>query len=1026
MIDSINQSGQYCLPGMGPAAELEAVNFIPTDATHLNGPTESSSQFVGEVRAMSAPDLSTPGTTENREHALIANLDEARRHLRALGPKTDKFVFQTFDDCKDRKDPSMARTFHGTLDEYAEALALLNQSGAGIFVTVNDSLSGGRKKQDITATRAMFREADAPDLPPLPIEPHLVIETSPGKKHEYILLEPTTDFELWEGVLQTVVNKHGGDPGAKGRNRVLRLAGFHHMKDPLHPHPVLIVHESGADRIALDELARMIPPARRNGSVTADRILKQPKAPTGEMSAYARAALDGEVEKVRLAAEGLRNDTLNRAAFSLGQLVAGGELSTAAAETALLDAATAAGLPEGEAMRTIQSGMVGGSKEPRQAPEPRQQSSSTAAEDFAWTTSDARVKNITVEAAQKIDTGKGVKAILASATVATVATVAVANSILPGSTVECDLDLEPDNIQRLRGALEVIPSETRYDRHTSSQIVGWGLRHVKSAIPAHVGAALSTEWDERTGGDSLEIFTTSDPNYRITKPVTTASIYVLAKEHGWTGQTPWPKPEPLIIHQQATPYPLDALPGNIGAAVSEVVRFVQAPVSLTACSALAVVSTAIQGLVDVRRADKLEGPTSIFTLVLADSGERKSSSDGHFSKPIQRWEAEKAEAAKPEIKKYNADVAAWEANRNGLMSAISTASKAGKPTEELALKMNVLEDRKPEEPRVPRLLYADATPEALAFSLAHKWSVGAVMSSEAGIVFGSHGMGKDSAMRNMSILNCFWDGAPVPIDRRTTTSYTVRNVRLTMGLAVQPETIRAFLDSSKGLARGIGFLARFLIAWPESTQGKRLFKEAPDAWPELGKFNRRIGALLDYPLTYDDKGYLSPVMLELSPKAKEAWVAFHDDVEAELNPGREMAEAKDVASKAADNAVRLAALFHVFEVGIEGQISVEHMSAGATIAGWHLYEARRFLGELAVDAGTSNAVTLDGYIIEYCKANHVQEISRRHIQIRGPNCTRLKEKLTAAIKELVDAGRIRETKTGKQTTIEINPKLLED
>jgi len=202
-------------------------------------------------------------------------------------------------------------------------------------------------------------------------------------------------------------------------------------------------------------------------------------------------------------------------------------------------------------------------------------------------------------------------------------------------------------------------------------------------------------------------------------------------------------------------------------------------------------------------------------------------------------------------------------------------------------------------------------------------------------------------------------------------------------------------------------------------------EDAPKLWPELARFHRRLATLLDYPLAYDNEGFLSPVMLELTPEARSAWVAFHNDVEAELNPGRDMAEAKDVASKAADNAVRLAALFHVFEDGIEGQISAEHMNAGATIAGWHLYEARRFMGEIAIDATISNAVALDRWLIGWCKNNHVAEINRRYLQQNGPNCIRSGEKLTAAIGELVNAGRVQETKTGKQKNIKINPNLLE-
>jgi putative DNA primase/helicase len=69
------------------------------------------------------------------------------------------------------------------------------------------------------------------------------------------------------------------------------------------------------------------------------------------------------------APEGERNDRLNKAAFSLGQIIAGGGLDRDIVEAALLTAATTAGLPETEARRTIQSGLAAGMKEPRAAPE---------------------------------------------------------------------------------------------------------------------------------------------------------------------------------------------------------------------------------------------------------------------------------------------------------------------------------------------------------------------------------------------------------------------------------------------------------------------------------------------------------------------------------------------------------------------------------------------------------------------------------------------------------------------------------
>ena len=62
----------------------------------------------------------------------------------------------------------------------------------------------------------------------------------------------------------------------------------------------------------------------------------------------------------------------------------------------------------------------------------------------------------------------------------------------------------------------------------------------------------------------------------------------------------------------------------------------------------------------------------------------------------------------------------------------------------------------------------------------------------------------------------------------------------------------------------------------------------------------------------DDDGILIPPVLPLTADAKAAWVAFNDAIEGELRTGGELYDVRDVASKCADNAVRLAALFQIF------------------------------------------------------------------------------------------------------------------
>ncbi|NLF13898.1 MAG: DUF3987 domain-containing protein [Anaerolineaceae bacterium] len=85
-------------------------------------------------------------------------------------------------------------------------------------------------------------------------------------------------------------------------------------------------------------------------------------------AAYALAALDAEVARMAGAPAGTRNDTLNAAAFALGQLVGAGLLDRGEVERRLLAAALAAGLEEREARATLRSGLDAGREQPRAVP----------------------------------------------------------------------------------------------------------------------------------------------------------------------------------------------------------------------------------------------------------------------------------------------------------------------------------------------------------------------------------------------------------------------------------------------------------------------------------------------------------------------------------------------------------------------------------------------------------------------------------------------------------------------------------
>jgi putative DNA primase/helicase len=489
-----------------------------------------------------------------------------------------------------------------------------------------------------------------------------------------------------------------------------------------------------------------------------------------------------------------------------------------------------------------------------------------------------------------------------------------------------------------------------------------------------------------------------------------------------TGEAHWLEPEALTDGLNPEPYPIDALPETLRAAAMEVQAFVKTPISMTACSALSALSIATQAHVDAQRAVKLIGPTSLYMLVVADSGERKSTLDGFFTTPIREWERREADRLKPEVLDYQAKVEIWNSKRDGFKEAIKAATKKGKDPSGIEANVSLLERSKPVAPRVPKVLRVDDTPEALAWLLAKEWPSAAVVSSEAGLVLGSHGMGRETIMRNLAQLNILWDGGTLSIGRRTSESFIVSGARLTVALQIQEPTFRAFFDGSKGLARGTGFLARFLVCWPTSTQGTRWFTEAPTDWPALSAFNRRIEDLLNTPAPADDGGTLNPTILTLSPDAKAVWVKFHDGIEEELREGGDLADVRDVASKTADNAARLAALFHALERGTGGQIQADHMTAAARVAAWHLSEARRFFGEIALPLPIADATRLERFLIEWCRRHGRRSIPRREAQRQGP--VRDGSRLDAALAELVDVHRVRTMVDGKRILLAVNPALL--
>lgn len=178
-------------------------------------------------------------TTAKPDHTaqhLQPDYNAARAFLQALDAEADAFTFQTFTDTakgvpQPRPDPlAVVRT--GPFDDLASWLAEQNARGAGVFVTVNETDYRGRRMDNIARVRAVWQEDDG-EGKPLPLDPQIEVQSSPGKVHRYLLCD---GIEVGEhrALQARLVADYGSDPNAADVARVLRVPGFYHRKGVPH------------------------------------------------------------------------------------------------------------------------------------------------------------------------------------------------------------------------------------------------------------------------------------------------------------------------------------------------------------------------------------------------------------------------------------------------------------------------------------------------------------------------------------------------------------------------------------------------------------------------------------------------------------------------------------------------------------------------------------------------------------------------------------------------------------------------
>lgn len=187
---------------------------------------------------------------------IYPDLDAAEEFIELL-TGNESSSYRTFSDNENKIRPTNT---YGKFNRLSKSLVSENRRGSGVFVVINKT-NGGNSDKDVQEIRALFVDLDGAPLEPVlssPCEPHLVVETSPGKYHCYWLTTggfPVTEFAKYQKAL---ARKFSGDASVHNPSRVMRIPGFYHNKNPKEPYLTRIIGKNSLMPYDPADLALML------------------------------------------------------------------------------------------------------------------------------------------------------------------------------------------------------------------------------------------------------------------------------------------------------------------------------------------------------------------------------------------------------------------------------------------------------------------------------------------------------------------------------------------------------------------------------------------------------------------------------------------------------------------------------------------------------------------------------------------------------------------------------------------------
>ncbi|MEU9699434.1 YfjI family protein [Streptomyces sp. NPDC047981] len=415
----------------------------------------------------------------------------------------------------------------------------------------------------------------------------------------------------------------------------------------------------------------------------------------------------------------------------------------------------------------------------------------------------------------------------------------------------------------------------------------------------------------------------------------------------------WDEPVPINPRGPLPAFPVDALPGWLGAMTAEVAEETQTPVDLAGCLALAVIGTAAGGRLAVSVRGQWSEPVNLYTAVALPPGNRKSAVFGLMTKPLLAAEQALIELTAPQRAEAAAAarIAKAAAERAEKLAASAEPDKVADLTAS-AVSMSDAAERAV-VPAEPQLVADDVTAESLTTLLAQQDGRISILSPE-GEIFEIIAGRYSGGTPNMGIFLKGHAGDLARVNRQARDAQHIENPAITMGLAVQPAVLDA-IGQIKG-ADGRGLLARFLYSKPESLVGRRNLTPQLLSPDTAATYAHNLGRLA---LTL--AAWTEPATLTLSPEADAVLLAYQRVTESRLGKGGSLAPIINWASKRDGAVARMAGLLHLAahpDDAWELPIGAETMAAATRLGDYFTAHALDVFDAMGADPALAAAHTV--------------------------------------------------------------------